>query len=155
MCDLIFNCGNGKNVSFWLDVSFGNISLASVYPELFVMAYIAQTLLLRSRVVFETCPTRVSDTRVVCIFKILPCIHVSCPFQHWRVLQHRLWLKIKKMVQLFSQYKMVDGVRNWNIQFINVVAMSLVPKWISCVFLILIIGLRKMQFLKIGFCFFL
>ena len=34
----------------------------------------------------EPCRFRkVSDTRVICIFKNLSCVHVSCPFQHCRV----------------------------------------------------------------------
>ena len=39
MCGLIFNCGNGKNVTFWLDIGFGNITLASACPELFATIF--------------------------------------------------------------------------------------------------------------------
>jgi len=48
-------------------------------------SYVARTLLSLSRVVSETYPTCVSDTHVVCIFKNLPRVHVSCPFQCCRV----------------------------------------------------------------------
>ena len=46
-----------------------------------VKVYVARTLLSWSRVVSETYPKCVSDTHVVYIFKNLPCVHVSCPFQ--------------------------------------------------------------------------
>jgi len=42
--------------------------------------YVARTLLSWSRVVSETCRTHVSDTHVMCFFKNLPRIYVSCPF---------------------------------------------------------------------------
>jgi len=37
-CDVIFNCGSGKNIKFWLDVWIGNASLAATYLFLFDLA---------------------------------------------------------------------------------------------------------------------
>jgi len=42
--------------------------------------YVAQTLLSWSHIVSETCPTLVSNTRVMCIFKYLLGVHMSCSF---------------------------------------------------------------------------
>jgi len=48
-----------------------------------IAVYVAQTLLSWSHVVSET--TRMSDAHIVCIFKTLPCIRVSCPCHNDRV----------------------------------------------------------------------
>ena len=48
-------------------------------------SYVARTLLSWSRIVSETCSTRVSDAHTVCILKNLSHIRMSCPFQYYRV----------------------------------------------------------------------
>jgi len=54
-----------------------------------ITTYVARTLLSWSRVVSETCPTSVSDTRVICIFKNLSRVRVSCPFSIVAFVQYR------------------------------------------------------------------
>jgi len=49
--------------------------------RLLLLSYVARIFLSWNRIMFETCPTRMSDTYVVCIFKNLPRVHVSCLFQ--------------------------------------------------------------------------
>ena len=73
------------------------ISISSIYnlvndwKHVWSILYVARTFLSWNRVVFETCQTRVSDTRVACIFKNLSCVYVSCTFQCCRVVQHSLY----------------------------------------------------------------
>ena len=64
-----------------LHVELGNKHVDMVIPKRKITLhcnYVAQTLLWWSRVMLNTCLTRVSDTHLLCIFKSLSHVDMSC-----------------------------------------------------------------------------
>ena len=85
ICDKFLTLSQSVNLERDVIQCLKNVLQMKIY-----LTNAARTLLSWSRVVSETCPTWVSNTHIVCIFKNLSCVHVSCSFQHCHSVQHSI-----------------------------------------------------------------